>query len=183
MQINERPAAKSVDYSVVREWIYKIFPNDLNQYGTVFGGLIMAQMDRIALAVAERHSLNVCVTVGVDTVQFLQPAVSDDTLVFHASVNKAWETSMEIGLRVEAYRIGQTNRRHILSAYMTFVAINSEGARVPVPQVIPETYEEKRRYAEADLRRASRLRHAEALKQLRRQQSELHGALSHAPAA
>jgi len=107
--------------------------------------------------------------VGVDAVHFLAPAVGGDTLIFNASVNRAWRTSMEIGCRVEANAIGERERRHILSAYLTFVATDQQRRPRTVPAAVPQTAEELRRHAEAELRRQSRLQHAEALKRLRLQ--------------
>lgn len=162
-----RKDARPCRYSAVQGNLYKIFPNDLNQHGTVFGGLIMAEMDRLCAIVAERHSDSVCVTAGVDAVHFLAPARRGDTLVFSASVNRTWRTSMEIGCRVEAEAIGERTRRHILSAYLSFVAIDEHGRPRPVPEVIPETEAERRRWQEAELRRSHRLQEAEALRRLR----------------
>ncbi len=158
---------RTVAYSAVREQVYMVFPNDLNSNDTVFGGLIMAQMDRFAAVVADRHAGGVCVTASVDAVHFIAPAKGGDVLIFNCSVNRAWQTSKEIGCKVEAERIGGGERRHILSAYLTFVAVDREGKPRPVPPVIPETVEERHRYEEAQLRRELRLRHAEALKALR----------------
>ncbi len=158
---------RPTSFSAIVANVYKVFPNDLNQHGTVFGGLIMAEMDRVAAVVAERHSGSVCVTVGVDAVHFLSPARRGDTLVFSAAVNRTWRTSMEIGCRVEAEAIGETGRRHILSAYLTFIALDAGGRPQPVPPVVPETEIERQRYIEADFRRNSRLEDAEALRRLR----------------
>ncbi len=158
---------KPVAASAVREQVYMIFPNDLNSNDTVFGGLVMAQMDRIAAVVADRHAGGVCVTVSVDAVNFLAPARRGDVLVFAAAVNRAWTSSMEVGVRVEAEAIGGGSRRHILSAYLTFVAVDAQGRPRPVAPVLPETDEETHRYAEADWRRSHRLQHAEELKRLR----------------
>jgi acyl-CoA hydrolase len=162
-----RPTALPVTHSAVREQVYMVFPNDLNANDTVFGGMIMAAMDRLCAVVADRHAGGVTVTVSVDAVHFMAPARRGDVLVMHASVNRAWTSSMEIGCKVEAEAIGSSERRHILSAYLTFVATDSSGRPRPVPQLAVETPDEKRRYVEADLRRASRLKHAEELKQLR----------------
>ncbi len=158
--------ARPVALSAVREQVYMVFPNDLNGNDTVFGGLIMAHMDRLAAVVADRHAAGVTVTVSVDAVHFMAPARRGDVLVMHASINRAWRSSMEIGVKVEAEAIGSTERRHILSAYLTFVALDEQSRPRPVPPLLVQTDEERRRYAEADLRRSNRLRHAEELKRL-----------------
>ncbi len=166
--MNEVPARGwPVTYSAVREQVYMVFPNDLNPNDTVFGGLIMAQMDRYASVAADRHAGGVCVTVGVDAVHFIAPARGGDVLIFNSAVNRAWTSSMEVGCKVEAEKIGGGDRRHILSAYLTFVAMDEHGKPRSVPPVIPETRHEKQRYEEAQLRRELRLRHAEDLKRLR----------------
>jgi acyl-CoA hydrolase len=158
---------KTVAYSAVRDQVHMVFPNDLNSNNTVFGGLILAQLDRIAAVVADRHAGGVCVTVGVDAVQFMAPARGGDVLIFSASVNRAWTTSMEVGCKVEAERSGGGDRRHILSAYLTFVAMGENARPRPVSPVVAETAEQKQRYKEAELRRSGRLKHAEELKRLR----------------
>lgn len=160
-------AARPVSYSTVREQVYMVFPNDLNSNDTVFGGLIMAQMDRFAAVAADRHAGGVCVTVGVDAVHFIAPARRGDVLIFNAAVNRAWTTSMEVGCKVEAERIGGGDRWHILSAYLTFVAQDGQGRPRPVPPLLPETRQEKHRYEEAQLRRELRLKHAEDLRKFR----------------
>lgn len=158
---------RPVAYSAAREQVYMVFPNDLNARDTVFGGLIMALMDRFSVVVAERHAGGTCVTVGVDAVHFIAPAVRGDVLIFNAAVNRAWGTSMEIGCRVEAVQSGADTRRHILSAYLTFVAMDENKRPRPVPPLKPETAAERRRFEEAQLRRTSRLDHAQDLKDLR----------------
>ena len=152
---------RPVSYSAVKEQVYMVFPNDLNANDTVFGGLIMAQMDRFAAVCADRHAGGVCVTVGVDAVRFIAPAGKGDVLVFNASVNRAWNTSMEVGCRVEAQQVAGGERRHILSAYLTFVAQQSPGVSRRVPPVTPQTPIEKHRYEEAQRRRELRLRTAQ----------------------
>jgi acyl-CoA hydrolase len=154
-------------FSAVHDQVYMVFPNDLNANETVFGGLIMAHMDRYAAVVADRHAGGVCVTASVDAVHFLAPARKGDVLVFAASVNRAWNTSMEVGVRVEAECVGDTARRHILSAYLTFVALDAAGKPRAVPPLAPESEDEARRFAEAQVRRNARLKHAEDIKALR----------------
>ncbi|HVT34151.1 MAG TPA: acyl-CoA thioesterase [Nevskiaceae bacterium] len=163
----ETPAAKPVSASALREQAYFVFPNDLNANDTVFGGLIMAQMDRYCAVVADRHAQGVCVTVGVDAVHFIAPARRGDVLIFNACVNRSWNSSMEVGCKVDAEKVGGGERRHILSAYLTFIAVDAQGKPRPVPAVLPETAIEKLRYDEAQLRREQRLRHAAELEALR----------------
>lgn len=158
---------RTVAYSAVRDQVHMVFPNDLNSNDTVFGGMILAQLDRIAAVVADRHAGGICVTVGIDAVHFMAPARRGDVLIFSASVNRAWSSSMEVGCKVEAERIGGGDRRHILSAYLTFVAMDDGVRPRKVPPLVPETAHEKQRFKEADLRRSHRLKHAEDLKHLR----------------
>ncbi len=153
--------SKKVRESAVDNHTYKIFPNDLNHYGTAFGGMIMAICDRIALVVAERHSRKTCVTASVDSMHFLRPAGEGDILLFNAAINRSWTTSMEIGIRVEAERFQTGEKRHIVSAYFTFIALDDHKKPTEVPAVEPETPLEKRRYEEAGDRRESRKKDAE----------------------
>ena len=108
--------------------------------------------------VAERHSAHVCVTAAVDSIHFRAPAKGNDTLLFNLSLNRSWGSSMEIGAKVEAENSYTGETRHILSAFFTFVALDEHGKPVDVPQVIPETEDQKRRYAKAQIRREGRLR-------------------------
>lgn len=161
------PTARAPSLSRVREHIYKVFPNDMNASATVFGGMIMATMDRISLVVAERHSGRVCVTASVDGVHFLAPARTGDTLMFSAACNRAWDTSMEIGCRVMAEDSYTLARRHIVSAYATFVALDDDHRPTAVPCLMPETDADRTRYEEAQLRRETRLAHARRMREHR----------------
>lgn len=160
---------RQVRDSAVSEQVYMVFPNDLNAHETVFGGLIMAQMDRFAAVVADRHAASTCVTASVDAVHFMAPARRGDVLIFSAAVNRAWNSSMEVGVKVDAVHHDGSNRRHIVSAYLTFVALDAQGKPRPVPKLEPESQVEKHRFEEAGLRRQARLQHAETLKSLRAQ--------------
>jgi len=163
---------KRVSESAIHDQTYKVFPNDLNSNDTVFGGMVMGILDRVALVVAERHSERVCVTVSVDSMHFLAPARKGDILIFRAAINRTWRTSMEIGIKVLAQHYQTGEAKHILSAYFTFVAVDDLCQPVAVPAVIPETAMEKRRYEEAEIRRERRKQEKEERRR-RRQQEDL----------
>ena len=148
---------KPVSASAIVNHTYKIFPNDLNSKETVFGGLVMSISDRIASTVAEKHSeAMTCVTAQVDSLHYLAPAQRGDTLVFYASINRSWSSSMEIGVKVVAENYHRKTKKHIVSAYFVFVALDENKLPAKVPEVIPETDEERRRYNEAGARRVRR---------------------------
>lgn len=134
-----------------------VFPDDLNPVGTLFGGRVLEQADRVAAVVASRHAARACVTLGVDSVRFLGPARHGDILVFKAAVNRVWRTSMEVGVKVFAEEFRTAQRRHIFSAYFTFVAVDDALRPVRIGQVVPETDDEVRRFRNAEERRSIRI--------------------------
>lgn len=148
---------KSIVASAINDQTSVVFPNDLNAYGTLFGGRVLDLCDRVAGVVAKRHSGRVCVTLGIDSVRFLAPAKHGDILVFKAAVNRVWRTSLEIGIKVYKEDFRTLERTHILSAYFTFVALGDDLKPVEISPVIPETQEERRRYEQAEVRRRIRL--------------------------
>ncbi|MFT3742213.1 MAG: acyl-CoA thioesterase [Gammaproteobacteria bacterium] len=155
---------KRVSESAVNDHVYRVFPNDLNSNSTVFGGLVMSTIDRISSVVAERHAGNLCVTALVDSLHFIAPARKGDILIFKAAVNRAWRTSMEIGAKVLSENPHTGEQKSIVSAYLTFVAVDANQTPIEVPPLIPETEIEKRRYEEAELRRQRRRSEAEQRK-------------------
>ncbi|MCH9696215.1 MAG: acyl-CoA thioesterase [Gammaproteobacteria bacterium] len=148
---------KAPSESAIEQNVYKVFPNDLNSKYTVFGGLVMSLCDRTALIVAERHSGAPCVTAAVDSLNFVGPARAGDTLIIKAAVNRSWRSSMEIGVHVAAENSHTGESRHVVSAYLTFVALDDAGKPQAVPPVTPESTVEKRRFEEAGQRRQQRL--------------------------
>ena len=149
---------KKASETAIHDQTAVVYPNDLNAYGTLFGGRVLETCDRLAGVVARRHSGRVCVTLGVDSVRFLAPAKHGDTLVYKASVNRVWKTSLEIGLKVFAEDFRTLSRVHIVSSYFTFVALDDHLRPVGICPVIPETEDEKRRYQQAEERRMLRLK-------------------------
>jgi acyl-CoA hydrolase len=148
---------KPVSFSAINDQTAIVFPTDLNALGTLFGGRVMEMADIICAIVARRHADRYCVTLGIDTVRFLAPARHGDILVFKAAVNRVWRTSMEVGVKVYADEGLTLARKHIVSAYFTFVAVDEHMNKVEIPPVIPETEDERRRYAQAEQRRQVRM--------------------------
>ena len=153
---------KPVSASATNDQTQIVFPNDLNSVGTLFGGRLIERADLVAAVVAKRHAGLNCLTLGIDSVRFLAAARHGDILVFKAAVNRVWRTSMEIGLKIFAEDFQTMQRRHIVSAYFTFVGVDGNLQPVEIPPVIPETDDEKRRFAEAEQRRNARLRQRKA---------------------
>ena len=139
--------------------IYSEFalPNDANMFGYVLGGKVMHLVDLAGALAAIRHARCGVVTASVDHMNFLHPIHIGQLIVLHSSVNRVFRTSMEVGVRVEVENLVTGEIRHTSSAYLTFVTLDQHGNRVPIPPVIPETEEEKRRYEQAGERREYRL--------------------------
>lgn len=134
-----------------------MMPQHANNLGHVFGGVMLAMMDKTAAVSAIRHARMSCVTVSVDRVDFREPIHVGDLVIMKASVNYVGRTSMEVGVRVETEDMIGGSRRHTNSCYLTFVAVDRYGRPVPIPPVVPETEIEKQRYAAAQLRRQRRI--------------------------
>ena len=130
---------------------------DANAAGFVHGGMVMKTCDDAAAIAAIRHCGRRVVTAGMDRMTFTEPVHVGNLLTCLASVNAAWRTSMEIGVRVEAEDPRTGAVRHTSTAYVTMVALDDGGQPTPVPAVIAESEEERRRQREAELRRANRL--------------------------
>lgn len=136
---------------------YRTGVGDANIAGDVHGGWIMKLCDDAAVIAAARHAESRVVTLAVDGVLFRSPVKVGDVLTLKATVNAAWRTSMEVGVRVEAEGLRGGERRHTLTAYVTMVALDDDGRPARVPPLAPETPEDERRRREANLRRRIRL--------------------------
>jgi acyl-CoA hydrolase len=132
-------------------------PNDANGLGNLLGGKIMHIVDLAGAIAATKHCRNVVVTASIDHMDFIRPVRLGQWVRLRASVNRAFRTSMEVGVKVWVEDLIRGGQEHVSSAYLTFVAINPEGHAIPVPPLITETTEDERRFEEAGARREYRL--------------------------
>lgn len=142
---------------------------EANLLGTVHGGNIMKMVDDTAGVAANRFAQGPAVTAAMDEMAFHNPVRVGDVLHVSAQVNWAGTTSMEVGVRAEVDRWDAvTERVHVASAYLVFVAVDGEGGTRPVPELLAESEEDQRRFREAQIRRANRLARREAISSSRR---------------
>jgi acyl-CoA hydrolase len=133
-----------------------VLPNDANPLGNLLGGRLMHFIDIAAAMAAHRHARSYVVTASMDHIDFLAPVHVGDLLILKSSVNRAFTTSMEVGVKVYVENYMTSTTRHVASAYLTFVAVDHHGNKLPVPPIAPETPEEKHRYEDALRRRENR---------------------------
>jgi acyl-CoA hydrolase len=143
---------------------------DANGAGNVHGGTIMKLADEVAGLSAIKHCRLRVVTAAVDRMNFLVPIYISDLVTLSATVNAAWRTSMEVGVRVEAENPRTGEKRHTNTAYLTMVALDEQGKPASVPDVIPTSDTDRRRMQEAELRRANRLAEREQILSRREQE-------------
>jgi acyl-CoA hydrolase len=146
--------------SVLVHWMG---PADANSAGFVHGGVVMKLVDEVAGLVAVRHSHQRVVTAAADRMTFLLPIHVGQLVTLTASVNAAWHTSMEVGVRVVAENPRTGEARHTNTAYLTMVAVDDNGHPAPVPGLRLSSPDEQRREAEAQLRRSNRLAERELI--------------------
>jgi acyl-CoA hydrolase len=142
---------KSVCESRV-EMAQVMLPVDANQAGNVHGGSIMKLIDTAAGIVALRHCRSNVVTASMDRLDFHEPVFIGELVLLRASINYVGETSMEIGVRVEAENLMTGEVRHTNSAYLTMVALDEHRRPRQVPRVVPQTQDERRRFEEGKAR-------------------------------
>ena len=132
-------------------------PTDANNGGNVHGGVIMHLCDEVAGIAAVRHSGTRVVTAAVDRMTFRHPVYVGQLITVKATVNAAWRTSMEVGVRVESENVRTGELLHTSTAYLTMVALDDDGKPTDVPPISAVTQDETRREREAQLRRDNRL--------------------------
>jgi acyl-CoA hydrolase len=128
--------------------------------GVMFGGIMMQWIDVCSGVAAMRHAAGAVLTASIDRLDFLSPVKVGEIVVLQAQVNYAARTSMEVGCRVETEDMHTAARRYVTKAYLTFVAVDAEGKPRPIPALELATEEDRRRHADAELRRGQRLRAA-----------------------
>ncbi len=133
-----------------------IFPADANPIGNLFGGRLMQFIDLVGAMAASRHAHTFTVTAAMDHLDFFAPIHVGNLLILKASVNRAFHTSMEVGVKAMVEDVREQRLRHVSTAYLTYVAVDPNGNCVEVPQVIPETEHQIRRYESAGRRREIR---------------------------
>lgn len=138
------PKFKTVEASKV-EISELMLPSHSNFSGKIHGGYILSLLDQIAFACGSKHSGTYCVTASVDTVDFLNPIEIGELVTMKASINYVGNTSMVVGIRVEAEHIQTGSVKHCNSSYFTMVAKNEQGKSVKVPGLILETEKELKR--------------------------------------
>lgn len=141
------------------EHVEVVLPSQTNPLGNVLGGRVMHLIDIAAAIAAHRHSNSYAATVAVDYLDFRHPIKVGQLIVLKSSVNRVFQTSMEVGVKVFSEDILTGERKHTSSAYVTFVALDAHGRPKAVPPVLCQTETERRRYREAEVRRQLRLAH------------------------
>jgi acyl-CoA hydrolase len=135
-----------------------VLPQDSNLLGNILGGRVMHMIDIAGAIAAHRHCHRQVVTASVDHLDFLNPVRVGDLIVLEAHVNRAFHTSVEVGVEVFSEDSVAGVRKHTTTAFLTFVALDEIGRPVPVPPLIVKTSEERKRYWEAGERRNLRLK-------------------------
>ena len=133
-----------------------IFPADANAIGNLFGGRLMQFIDLVGAMAASRHARAFTVTASMDHLDFVAPVHVGDLLILKASVNRAFRTSMEVGVKAMVEDVREQKLRHVSSAYLTYVAVDREGHPIVVPQLLCESDHQRRRYEDAGRRREMR---------------------------
>jgi acyl-CoA hydrolase len=156
---SQRPQGKPASEARA-EMTEVVLPQDSNPLGYILGGRVMHLVDIAAAIAAHRHSNSYVVTASVDYLDFRNPVRIGDLLILKSQVNRVFNTSMEVGVKVFSENVLTGERKHTTSAYVTFVAIDEKtGKRKPAPQLLVRTAEDTRRYREALGRRKIRLAH------------------------
>ena len=147
------------------EMVQVVLPNDANPLGYILGGTVMHLIDIAGAIACHRHTRSLLVTAAVDGLQFLHPIKVGDLIILKARVTAVWSTSLEVEVEVFSEETLTGLRKMTSRAFLTFVATDRDGRRMPIPGLILETPDDRQRAAEADVRRAERLKARRELEQ------------------
>jgi acyl-CoA hydrolase len=151
--IQKNEEGKPVSFSSIEDQRINLFDEHMSPHGFIFGSRLLEIVDEYTKLVAQKHTEMKCTTSSINYVRFFAQAKRDDMLICRASVNRTWETSLEVGVKVIAEDFRTLEKKHILSAYFTFEVIDENGVLQKVPEIICESEDQKRRYIESQIRK------------------------------
>ena len=160
--LSDKSFNKPISYSAIEGRKIPIFEEHISPHEVIFGNRILEIVSSYANQVAFNHSEIHCRTAGIDFVRFFSPAKRGDVLTCKTSVNRSWKNTMEVGVKVIAEDFRTLEQKHILSAYFTYEAYDSDNKPLPIPTAIWETKEQKRRFMEAEKRLKLRLQRSKS---------------------
>jgi len=140
------------------EMVQVVLPNDANPLGYILGGTVMHLIDIAGAIACHRHTRSLLVTAAVDGLQFLNPIKVGDLIILKARVTATFKTSLEVEVQVFSEETTTGVQRKTSHAYLTFVAVDHRHQRIPVAPLLLETDDDRRRAAEAEVRRQARLK-------------------------
>jgi len=153
MDLQPKPASESAT-----EMVQVVLPNDANALGFILGGTVMHLIDIAGAIACHRHTRTLLVTAAVDGLEFLNPIKVGDLIILKSRVTCVFTTSLEVRVDVYSEETLTGRRQQTSRAFLTFVAIDRDGNKLPVPPLLVETEEERRECDAAHLRRAERLK-------------------------
>jgi acyl-CoA hydrolase len=149
---------KKVSESAIDNYRLELSLEKLSPDGIIYGSKILELISSVAKKVAENHAEIKCITQGIDFIRYFSPVKIGDILICKASVNRVWETSMEVGIKVIAEDFRLLEEKRILSAYFTFVGLDDNNKLLKLKPILPQIGLQKKRYIEAEKRRKLRLK-------------------------
>lgn len=143
-----------------------VMPGDTNNHETLFGGFLMQYIDEVAAVAAKRHTQREVVTAAIDEVHFHRPILKGHIITLEAYVSSVGSTSVEVFVKILTEDPQKQDKRIAALSFLTFVALDEEGNPAPVPDVYPETEEQRFVYGERHTRREARLNKRNETKKL-----------------
>ena len=154
------PRKKAIESTATLSQV--MMPHHASHYGNVHGGIIMRLVDEVAYVAASRHARPNVVTASIDSLDFENPVHIGDVVSLRAELTLVGTTSMEIEVHVDTEKVITGEVLPVAIAFLTMVALDEKGRPAPVPQLILETREERKRWEQAKVRRNERLKRLKA---------------------